>query len=253
MQFAEVPNKELKLEPPQFKCDRPIGKNVKEPLPNKAFAAAIIGSAGSGKTSLMINMLTNENMYKQCFDHVHLICPKTSMNSLKDDIWEFHPAEKIHNSLDFGTLDMIDKKTKERSKAKPAPESTLVILDDMAVFLKQTAVQAKLREMIFNRRHNYTSFMILVQSYKAAPLDLRKTLSHFFMFKPRNKKEAECIWDELMFVPRTTGDALLRFAFREDHDFLMGDCMTGEMYRNFNKIVMPEDPESSMLTETVDE
>jgi len=39
---------------------------------------------------------------------------------------------------------------------------------------------------VFNRRHNYTSIMILVQSFIAMPLDLRKTLSHFFMFKSRN-------------------------------------------------------------------
>jgi hypothetical protein len=30
------------------------------------------------------------------------------------------------------------------------------------------------------------------------PLDLRKTLSRFFMFKPRNKEDAEVVWEELL-------------------------------------------------------
>jgi hypothetical protein len=38
--------------------------------------------------------------------------------------------------------------------------------------------------------HHYRlSIMILVQSYNAMPLGVRKTLSHFLMYKPRNKKE----------------------------------------------------------------
>ena len=252
MGFSEIQNPVLKVEPPQFKCDRPIGKNVKEPLPNKAFAAALIGSAGSGKTSLMINMLTNEHMYKQCFDHIHLVCPKSSMNSLKDDIWEQHPSDKIHNSMDFSVLDTIDKRSKERSRMKPDPETTLMVIDDMTIWLKNKTIEEKLREMIFNRRHNYLSIIILVQSYKAMPLDLRKTLSHFYMFKPRNKKEAEAIWEELMFVPRTVGDSLLQYAFREPYDFLLGDCNSGEMYRNFNRIIIPESGDEEVAVEEDD-
>lgn len=82
------------------------------------------------------------------------------------------------------------------------------------------------------------------------PLDLRKTLSNFFMFKPRNKKEAEAIWEELMFVPRNVGDNLLRFAFTEPHDVLMGDCSTGKMYRNLNRIVLPTDDNVELTEES---
>jgi hypothetical protein len=83
--------------------------------------------------------------------------------------------------------------------------------------------------------------MILVQSYIAMPLDLRKTLSHFFMFKPRNKKEAEAVWEELLNMSKKTGEGLLRFVFQDQHDFLMGDTNTGSVYRNFNLVECPED------------
>jgi hypothetical protein len=208
----------------------------------------IIGSAGSGKTSLLVNFLTNKDMYEKAFDHVHLICPKSSLKSLKDDIWEGHPADKMHNVLNFGVLDTIEKACKERSTEKPRPKTTLMIIDDMTVFLKQKDVDEKLRGLVYNRRHIYLSIMILVQSYNAMPLALRKTLSHFFLFRPRNKREAEAIWEELMFVPKTTGAALLRFTFRDKYDFLMGNCSTGQMYRNFN-LVDIDDGDGEIFTE----
>lgn len=239
--IKEVVNLELELEAPEFKCDNCIADTITDPLPKTAFAAAFIGSAGSGKTSLMINMLTNPKMYLRAFDHVHLFAPPSSMGSLKDDIWENHPSDKIHNDLTWHALEEIYGKAKNRAAVKPKSETTLIIIDDMAVKLKEKMVEGKLREMIFNRRHNYTSVMILVQSYKAMSLDLRKTLSHFFMFKPRNKKEAESIFEELLFIPRETADEVMQHAFKDSHDFLMGDCVSGELYRNFNRLILPDE------------
>ncbi len=84
--------------------------------------------------------------------------------------------------------------------------------------------------------------MIPVQIYIAMPLlDLRKTLSHFFMFKPQNKKEAESVWEELLNMSKRTGEGLLRFVFQDPHDFLMGVTSVGSVYRNFNLVECPED------------
>lgn len=245
--FREHPSG-LRVEPPEFKCDAIISENITDPLPNTAFFMGIIGSAGSGKTSLLVNFLTNKDMYSKAFDHVHLFCPKTSLGSLKDDIWEGHPADKMHDVLNYTALDKMEQTCRERAQEKPKPKTTLVVIDDMTVFLKQKDVDEKLRALVYNRRHLYLSIMILVQSYNAMPLALRKTLSHFFLFRPRNKREAEAIWEELMFVPKTTGAALLRFTFRDKYDFLMGNCGTGEFYRNFNLIDI-DDGEGGVLIE----
>lgn len=242
--FTERENKLLKIEAPDFVCDKPISKNIQPPLPNTAHFAAIIGSAGSGKTSLMVNFLTNKKMYAGAFDHVHMCCPKNSLGSLKDDIWEGHPADKMHDTLDWMTLDTIHAKARDRAKVKPEPETTLLIIDDQTVWLKKKEIEAKLREIIYNRRHLRMSVWILVQSYNSMPLNIRKTLSNFYMFRPRNKKEAESIWEELLFVPKNTGNALLKFVYRDMHDFLMGDANTGQVYRNFNEIDINEDGET---------
>lgn len=239
--FTERENKKLRIEAPDFVCDTPISKQIESPLPNMAHFSAIIGSAGSGKTSLMVNFLTSKQMYANTFDHVHMCCPKNSLGSLKKDIWENHPSDKMHTELDWLTLDTIHKKALDRAKVKPEPETTLLIIDDQTVWLKKKEIESKLREIIYNRRHLRLSVWILVQSYNAIPLNIRKTLSHFFLFRPRNKKEAESIWEELLFIPKNTGNRLLKFVYREDHDFLMGDANTGQMYRNFNEVEIPEE------------
>lgn len=151
-----------------------------------------------------------------------------------------HPSDKIHHELTSITLQEIENKTNIRRTKKPA-ETTLIIIDDMTVHLKQKDVEQKLRKLVFNRRHHYTSIMVLAQSYIAMPLDLRKTLSHFFLFKPRNKKESEAIWEELLFMSKKVGEGLLRFVFREPYDCLMGDANSGNVYRNFQLVETPEE------------
>jgi len=72
----------LQLNALEFLCDKPIHKQVDPPLPNCPFFMAIIGSAGSGKTSMMVNLLTSEQAYKEVFRSVHIVMPSHSVASL---------------------------------------------------------------------------------------------------------------------------------------------------------------------------
>lgn len=251
--FREVRNTSLAVNPPAFLCDDAISEDIQEPLPNTAFFAGVMGPPGSGKTSLVVNFLTEKGMYHRAFDHVHLVAPKASMGSLKENIWEGHPQDKIHNALDVSTLAELKALVDERRNKKPHAETTLMVIDDMTVYLRKKGVEELLRDLVFNRRHYRLSILILIQSYMAMPPDLRKTLSHFYMFRPKNKKEAEKIWEELMFVPKRTGEGLLRFVFREAHDFLMGDCGSGQVYRNFNEVLINDPGEVAFEESAEDE
>ncbi len=59
------------LNPPDFSCDRPIHKQIDPPLPCTPFFLTITGSAGSGKTSMLVNLLTSPQAYKKAFQAVH--------------------------------------------------------------------------------------------------------------------------------------------------------------------------------------
>ena len=82
--FSISKRSSLSLNPPEFSCDRPIHKQiVPPPLPCTPFFMTITGSAGSGKTSMLVNLLTSAQAYKKAFHAVHCIIPAHSVASLK--------------------------------------------------------------------------------------------------------------------------------------------------------------------------
>ncbi len=75
------------LNPPEFSCDQPIHKQIVPPLSCTPFFLTITGSAGSGKNSMLVNLLTSHQAYKKAFNVVHCIIPAHSVASLKKTLF----------------------------------------------------------------------------------------------------------------------------------------------------------------------
>ena len=223
----------LEFKPPVFKCDKCISDQIEPPLPSKPHFLCIVGSAGSGKTSFMVNLLTNKAAYKKVYESVHVIMPKYSVASLKNNVFKNH--DKMHDELDFQTLSGISEKIKEDAEDE---NNSLLILDDVTVALKDKLVQRLLRDLILNRRHYRLSIWLLVQTYNAIPLPVRKTVSHLVMFKPRNRKETDNVFGELVFLDREVAEKLHGFVFDAPYRFLMADVDGGLLYKNFDRIII---------------
>jgi hypothetical protein len=54
--------------------------------------------------------------------------------------------------------------------------NSLLVLDDVTAALKDADIQRALRDLIYNRWHYRMATLLLVKSYNAAPLSIRKTL-----------------------------------------------------------------------------
>ena len=230
----------LRIIPPVMICDKDLGEAVPSPLPNRHHFMAVTGSAGSGKSSFAISLLkqTGENrMYRKVFHNIFLVVPPQSLASIKGNVFRNHPEDKIYPELTAETLD--DIKQRAIADAEEGYQS-LIIIDDQTVHLKNKTVEALLRDLVYNRRHYHISIWILAQSYNQLPLTIRKTLSHFVLFKPRNKKEAESIFEELIFLPKEDGEAILRHTYKDPHDFLYGVTESGKLHRNFNELTLEE-------------
>ena len=219
----------LKFSPPGFACDKCIHPQIQDPLPKTPFFTAIIGSAGSGKTSMFINLLTSSQAYKKAFHSVHVVMPPHSVASLKKNVFSRH--NKMYDELDFATLDKISETVREDAEEK---YNSLLVLDDVTATLKDRDIQQLLKDLIYNRRHYRLSIMILIQSYNAMPLAIRKTLSHFVAFKPRNKKEYTAIFEELIFLDRDVADRLQRFVFDEPYSFMFVSVDKNQIHKNFD-------------------
>ena len=62
---------DLKIRAPIMLCDNDLG-DVPNPLPNKAFFMIVAGSAGSGKSSFMISLLsqTKPKIFRKVFENI---------------------------------------------------------------------------------------------------------------------------------------------------------------------------------------
>ena len=238
MKITEYENT-LTWAPPGMVCDRPISDKISDPLPKTASFLGFIGAPGSGKSSLMMSMLTNDDMYRKCFHHVFFVCPATSRSSIAGDPWKDHNPAKLFEELDERVLGFVYEFAKVASAEK---QYSLLILDDCSAQLKDKGIQTLLKQLIYNRRHLKLSIWIMTQSYNAMPLSIRKALSHAIMFRPRNKRETEAILSELLFFPKNEHEIITNHVFPEGDQFgfLYIDTNTGKIYKRFNLLQLEE-------------
>ena len=74
-------NKAPHIEKIKFECDEEIHKKLNEydltrDFLNKSNTTIFIGRQGSGKTSLMINII--KKLYKKCFNFIYVFMPHSS-------------------------------------------------------------------------------------------------------------------------------------------------------------------------------
>ena len=226
----------LKVIAPKMHCDTSLGDDIPEPCPKGHFMWGVMGGPGRGKSSYMISLLTAKGankVYRKVFHNIWFCIPENSMASVGSSIFKDHDDEKIFHELSVRNLDTI--KTQVEREALEGYNSLLVI-DDQTAYLKDKGVERLLRYLIFNRRHLRLSIFLLAQSYNQLPLSIRKTLSHFTMFAPANKKETLSVFEELIFLPKDVAENLVRYVFKNKHDTLFGNTLDGSLYRNFNRL-----------------
>lgn len=231
----EKPNYEFdKIE---FKTDHMLNKRIKPPFPNQSFFMCIIGKARSGKTTFLINMLTNKNVYKKVFDKIYLAVPASSRKSLKNDIFTDLPEEQIFNELTPELFTTIQETGEEfiNDEAK-RPKQQLLIIDDLAIQLKD--YEEELKQLMFNRRHIRLSVVILSQTLRSIPRALRFQTSQLIFFKTSNNLELEIIREEYVMMPKKEFIHLMNFVFDKSHSFIFIDKENEHYYKNFQKIIL---------------
>lgn len=242
-QIELKPLEHLDLKYPRFNCDHILNPRMEnyEMLKhlNGFRMTSVCGLPGSGKTSLVISMLTNRNVWKRVFNHVQIVMPSTSRQSLVNNPFERHSKEKMHEELDFETITHIYNELEKRSDEK---ETTLLILDDVTANLKVKEIQKLLRKIIFNRRHLKVAIVLLVQSYIAIPKEVRKLNDNVIMFRP-SKPEFEHLFNELFTSKKDLAVQIMAYVFKEKHDYLFLNVPTQKMYKNFDEIVVKTENE----------
>ena len=147
-------NDKPKITKIKFSCDEPIHKKLDNYQLTKDFlnqynTTAFIGVQGSGKTSLLVNIV--KNLYKKCFHFIYVFMPQTSRNSLDNNIFDKNlPEEQIYDELTLSNINDLYEKLKENSENG---FKSLVIYDDVQKSLKDYQILINLKSIIANQRH----------------------------------------------------------------------------------------------------
>ena len=236
----------------ELKNDLPSIKPVKEimnsyidginpNIPNRnGFIYALIGSPGSGKSSLLLSLFRTKNYYKSKFNHIYLITPESSFLSVKNHPFEKHG--KVFHELNSSVLDNIYNELVEIKKDCLDNgfefEHACIIIDDFASDLKDKELIKSLKQLLIKSRHIGCSFIFTLQAYNLFPLVLRKLLTNISLFKPKNKIELESIRKELINLNEPDCLELMNFVFDKEYNHLDIDTTTNQLRKNFNLLII---------------
>ena len=168
--------------------------------------------------------------------------PTNSRQSLKNNIFQHHPQNKLFDELNLESItkiyDMLEDAVSEDPK-----KNTLLILDDVGASLKKKEVSFLLKKIIFNRRHLRCHIVCLVQSYISLPLEIRKLSTNVIAFKP-SKPEAENLFRELFETKHDMMGKIIKYVYKKHGDYLFLNVDTQRMYKDFDEIIIDEGDDS---------
>jgi hypothetical protein len=198
----------------------------------------INGSAGSGKSSMLMNLFKNKKLFKKKFNHIHYFCPAGSMSSVKHHPFAEH--ENVYNELEPEIIDdivedMVDLK-QELIDEDEEQEYNCIILDDMVDRLKDKDMCMCLKRHLIKSRHANCAWIIITQNWNSIPLMLRKLIFYTTIFKPRNYQEAELLRKEVLGMSDSDAKELMDYVFDKPYNFLTVDNVLGKYSKNFNPL-----------------
>jgi len=218
--------------------DSPIGKD-------NYVVYLFIGAKGSGKTTLMINLLKNKEAFKGYFDNIFIVSPTAGKDKKLDNlIDELNEDGKYYKECnDESIQEIIDRLREyndnfdyEEEKRQPY---NLVILDDCAHALAKSNQKSPMNELITTCRHLRTSVWIMSQQFhKINPL-IRANADIISLFKTNNRKEYKAIEEDLNVDPDILKQ-LYDFATTGNNSFLHITFMGGKpkYYKKFDQIII---------------
>lgn len=246
MQISEIKNVAIKdTKPVKEKMDKYIPDIVEGVSRRNGMIYLLVGSGGSGKTSLLLNQFRRGGAYHKKFHHLHLFTPAISFASVQNHPFEKH--DKVHHELTRDTLEDLYEELKDRKEEhddEDEMEYNCVIIDDMASTLKEKDVQKLLNTMLIKARHLNTCFIFTLQSYLYMPKMLRKQTTYATIFKPKNREEWNSINQELLQMKEDDAKKLYDYVFEKEYSHLDIDTIENHLYRNFNLLEIKKNGES---------
>lgn len=192
------------------------------------FRLGIVGSSGSGKTNILLDLLHRFSSPKGTFKNL-LIYLRSRHEPLYDYLAEKVPETKfveVASESDILPVDDLDDKT-------------LVVFDDL--ILADRKVQAAIGEYFIRGRKKGLSCIYISQNYFGIPKVIRQQLSYIILKKINSSKDLSLILSEFPIdMDIKELKKIYNTCNKGIESSLMIDLNKGDLYKNF-KLINKED------------
>ena len=191
-------------------------------IPRLGSVVIIVGQAGSGKTVLLTNLVSDKRFYGGHFDKILLISPTACMDDVQKSL-NVKPSMTFDNLEEaVGALKLLQEVQGEsvEKKGSGKTQNIAVICDDCvsdAKFMKDSA----LKSLFVKSRHFNITLFFLSQHLKSIPPVCRLQASALYFFAVSNS-EAEIIAESFAPPNMKTSEfkRLIQDAVNEKYAFL---------------------------------
>lgn len=227
MNITEYENKNISLKGYDVKYDNRM--NVIEPLMSNNHATLFVGTPGSGKSSLVINLLSNYYNNKKNPQFSYIYYYNHSLNTIDEKF-----LSKLNKDRVFTSLSNIDNIV-EQIKESPDDRS-IIIIDDLVYEIP--TYQNTIMRIIQNRRHLNCCLWIITQKLNLIPLRIRSQFDSIYFWSFSNKRELETLFNDYITLDREEFDLIINYIYNDQdykpHTFLFIDKLKNAYYKNFN-------------------
>jgi ABC-type branched-subunit amino acid transport system ATPase component len=194
----------------------------------------IVGKMGSGKTSLMTNLV--KNVFKKCFAKIYIFIPESSRKSIDNDIFGRNlPEDQIFDELTEENLEYVYNRLQENTEEG---DYSLLIIDDFQVQLKDIRIVAILDRIITKMRHLRCTVFLLNQNYNKLVKNLRLIVSNIILFNV-GKSSLDFIFDETIQLDKKKYQALIENCFVNKNDWILINVNgSKKIYRMFDEVIL---------------
>ena len=207
-------------------------------LPMGSRIFGIIGPKGSGKSSIMLSLLTSKKSpFRKYFNNILLVSPTARYDDKMKPLQEEVESEgKYWTALTDQTAQEIIDLLPELNQGVKKPQN-LIILDDVTHSFPTGKKPNAISALFTNSRHLKTSIWVVTHKYTSMPPIFRNQMDCLFIFRTNSKVEIESFKRDLT-CDEDTFEKNLKDATEEDHSFLFVNLVGGKckMYKRFDEL-----------------
>lgn len=180
----------IEIKDPEYMSEVPEYMQNKD-IPGFPTTVVVIGEPGSGKTNLLMNLLTRKDLWNGFYDRIYLLGPTVKTDKLYQAI-KIPDSQKVTDEAEFipKLTEWVDE---QKARVKDNPSSapkTLFLFEDFTSYRETVQLHPNFRKCFNAIRHHKATAYANIHKITALERTARLNCRHVIVF-PVNKTEQD--------------------------------------------------------------